>query len=252
MSLTSKALWKFLSKADCLSLHQEQGDVSALHISLHSGPNHFLHVQPLTDIRNTHEKTRKQMKETWAKECKRLTEGISVMQKSRVKYHQLSQEWERALSQRQREEESKYKLKLEKRNKEEVDLRTKVQRKAGGREKQYKRVQGSQTCNFYPFALFSLSHSMVDPCREARFGFTFCADTLTLFCGVREKPKTLKLDDSRRSYFQAVKLTNELIAQLDDFRQTVIHVICVRCMRNSQGCGNAEPHCGLECTEETS
>eukprot|EP00730_Choanoeca_flexa_P000987 TRINITY_DN10430_c0_g1_i1.p1 TRINITY_DN10430_c0_g1~~TRINITY_DN10430_c0_g1_i1.p1 ORF type:complete len:1112 (+),score=245.70 TRINITY_DN10430_c0_g1_i1:96-3431(+) len=92
-----------------------------------TGTNHKLtHTAPIADARQDHDRTRKTNKDLWMRDCRKLTEALDKSSKSKASYLKAANEWEKSLTQRQQAEESKYKLKLDKRNKEESDLRQKV------------------------------------------------------------------------------------------------------------------------------
>jgi hypothetical protein len=53
-------------------------------------------LEPLSARRNEHERCRKQIKETWHRELKRMQESVSNLRKAKALYVQRQQEWERA------------------------------------------------------------------------------------------------------------------------------------------------------------
>lgn len=53
-------------------------------------------LEPLSARRNEHERSRKQIKETWHRELKRMQESVSNLRKAKALYVQRQQEWERA------------------------------------------------------------------------------------------------------------------------------------------------------------
>eukprot|EP00047_Mylnosiga_fluctuans_P004739 m.236284 g.236284 ORF g.236284 m.236284 type:complete len:948 (-) comp12952_c0_seq1:298-3141(-) len=108
-------------------LLKEYAQIANRNLALHSGPTHFMQVHPLDEFRTNHERQRKQLKDTWTRECRRLADSVAALQRAKTRYVQMCQEWEKALGQRQKEEASKYKLKLDKRSKEETDLRARVE-----------------------------------------------------------------------------------------------------------------------------
>jgi len=53
-------------------------------------------IEPLSARRNEHERCRKQIKETWHRELKRMQEAVSNLRKAKALYVQRQQDWERA------------------------------------------------------------------------------------------------------------------------------------------------------------
>eukprot|EP00045_Choanoeca_perplexa_P014984 m.180613 g.180613 ORF g.180613 m.180613 type:complete len:1065 (+) comp16859_c0_seq1:178-3372(+) len=107
-----------------LAAHSER---SARVVAQCTGTNHKLtHTAPVADARQLHDRVRKANKDNWVRDCRKLGEAVDKYTKTKASYTKAANEWERSLTQRQAAEESKYKLKLDKRNKEESDLRQKV------------------------------------------------------------------------------------------------------------------------------
>lgn len=87
--------------------------------------------QPLSARRNEHERCRKQIKETWHRELKRMQESVGNLRKAKALYVQRQQEWERAKEAAQRaenaaESSTEQASKLDKRKKTEEDALQKV------------------------------------------------------------------------------------------------------------------------------
>eukprot|EP00049_Salpingoeca_infusionum_P013790 m.257346 g.257346 ORF g.257346 m.257346 type:complete len:1287 (+) comp15527_c1_seq1:111-3971(+) len=91
-----------------------------------TGPAHSLILSSLTEFRARQDKARKQLKDQWQRDTKRLTDAQSNLSKLEAKFQSVCGEWERALTARCKEEQSTYKLKLEKRAKEEQDIKSKL------------------------------------------------------------------------------------------------------------------------------
>lgn len=88
-------------------------------------------IQPLSARRNEHERCRKQIKETWHRELKRMQESVGNLRKAKALYVQRQQEWERAKEAAQRaenaaESSTEQASKLDKRKKTEEDALQKV------------------------------------------------------------------------------------------------------------------------------
>ena len=89
------------------------------------------HRQPLSARRNEHERCRKQIKETWHRELKRMQESVGNLRKAKALYVQRQQEWERAKEAALRaenaaESSTEQASKLDKRKKTEEDALQKV------------------------------------------------------------------------------------------------------------------------------
>lgn len=92
------------------------------------------HAQPLSARRNEHERCRKQIKEMWHRELKRMQESVGNLRKAKALYVQRQQEWERAKEAAQRAESAaesssstaEQASKLDKRKKTEEDALQKV------------------------------------------------------------------------------------------------------------------------------
>ena len=87
-------------------------------------------LEPLSARRNEHERCRKQIKETWHRELKRMQEAVSNLRKAKSLYVQRQQEWERAKEAAQRAETAAeaadQAAKIDKRKKTEEDALQKV------------------------------------------------------------------------------------------------------------------------------
>lgn len=93
--------------------------------------HHVSRTQPLSARRNEHERCRKQIKETWHRELKRMQESVGNLRKAKALYVQRQQEWERAKEAAQRaesaaESSTEQASKLDKRKKTEEDALQKV------------------------------------------------------------------------------------------------------------------------------
>ena len=91
----------------------------------------FSFTQPLSARRNEHERCRKQIKEMWHRELKRMQESVGSLRKAKSLYVQRQQEWERAKEAAQRaenaaESSTEQASKLDKRKKTEEDALQKV------------------------------------------------------------------------------------------------------------------------------
>mmetsp|Transcript_19747 Transcript_19747/g.58924 ORF Transcript_19747/g.58924 Transcript_19747/m.58924 type:complete len:515 (+) Transcript_19747:107-1651(+) len=93
-------------------------------------------VQPLQALRVKQEKERKSLKDTWAKETKKVADSATTVSRTRARYVALSQEWERALLARDRDREAlertggfdaKTQRLHNRRIKDEAELRVKVE-----------------------------------------------------------------------------------------------------------------------------
>ena len=91
----------------------------------------FSFTQPLSARRNEHERCRKQIKEMWHRELKRMQESVGSLRKAKSLYVQRQQEWERAKEAAQRaenaaESSTEQASKLDKGKKTEEDALQKV------------------------------------------------------------------------------------------------------------------------------
>ena len=150
----------------------------------------FSFTQPLSARRNEHERCRKQIKEMWHRELKRMQESVGSLRKAKSLYVQRQQEWERAKEAAQRaenaaESSTEQASKLDKRKKTEEDALQKVRTFPPNNKKKNKRIYifSRVPCHAWVGILFFFFFG----------GLLFCSLHADHFTGLLAKKKKKKI-----------------------------------------------------------
>eukprot|EP00040_Diaphanoeca_grandis_P031462 m.188337 g.188337 ORF g.188337 m.188337 type:complete len:920 (-) comp32339_c0_seq1:80-2839(-) len=123
---TAKSRSEF-DDASYSTLRLENHNWSSLYVAEFLDTVNGSFIQPITTLRVDHDKKRKELKETWSKSLKRVTESKNALQRAKTKFQGLCEDWQRVIREIGKEpSSSKQKVKLEKRKKEEDEIRPKV------------------------------------------------------------------------------------------------------------------------------
>ena len=91
-------------------------------------------LEPLTVLRRDHEKSRKRLWTHFVDSQKKLVDTVALMEKAKAKYQKQAHTWEKAMAEKVKEKSTNYKVKLDKKVKEEDE----AHHQAEGLEQQYR------------------------------------------------------------------------------------------------------------------
>eukprot|EP00055_Hartaetosiga_balthica_P015572 m.92827 g.92827 ORF g.92827 m.92827 type:complete len:1307 (+) comp8901_c0_seq6:69-3989(+) len=116
----------FPCKKEVQEMYSNHIEYSQRMLAYMTGNNAQLRIEALAQLRTQHDRQRKYSKEMWGRSSKRTHDTNLSVSKLQTRYFSAASEWDKALTGRQKSQSSLYKLKLEKRMKEEAETRTRL------------------------------------------------------------------------------------------------------------------------------